>query len=158
MVPNDRYVNDADIAQAIAQMLTKVGIKTEVNTMPKAVYFGKASALEFSLMLLGWATDTGEHSNCVTSLLHTYDKDKGFGSANRGRFSDAIVDQKLEEALVTVDPEKHNTVLVESVERGMTQVGIVPVHFQVNVWGSKNGLVYNGRTDSYTLPHELKTQ
>ncbi len=156
--PNDRYINDADIAQAIAQMLTKIGIKTEVSTMPKAVYFGKASKLEFSLMLVGWATDTGEHSNCVASLLHTYDKEKGFGASNRGRFSNAIVDSKLEEALITVDPDKHNKLLVESVEEGMNQVGIVPIHFQVSVWGTKKGLGYNGRTDGYTLPHEIKVQ
>ncbi len=156
--PNDRYVNDGDIAQAIAQMLTKVGIKTEVNTMPKAVYFGKASALEFSLMLVGWATDTGEHSNCIGSLLHTYDKEKGFGASNRGRYSNAIVDQKMEEALVTVDPAKHNQLLIEAVEIGMGEVGIVPIHYQVNVWGTKKGLSYNGRTDGYTLPHEIKAQ
>ena len=153
--PNDRYVNDGDIAQAIAQMLTKVGIKTSVETMPKSVYFGKASALEFSLMLMGWATDTGEHSNCVAALLHTYNKDKGFGSANRGRYSNPQVDALLEEALVTVDPKKHNTLLVEAVELSLGEMGIVPVHYQVNVWGMRKGLDYNGRTDGYTLPREL---
>lgn len=156
--PNDRYVNDGDIAQAIAQMLTKVGIKTEVNTMPKAVYFGKASALEFSLMLVGWATDTGEHSNCVKSLLHTFDKDGGYGKSNRGRYSNPEVDRLLEEALVTVDPAKHNELLVKSVELGMDDLGIIPIHFQVSVWGTKKGLVYNGRTDGYTLPHEIKSK
>ncbi len=155
--PNDRYVNDGDITQAVAQMLTKIGIKTEVNTMPKAVYFGKASNLEFSLMLVGWATDTGEQSNCLSALLHTYDKEKGFGSSNRGRYSNPVVDQKLEEALITVDPEKHNKLIIEATEIGMDDVGIVPIHYQVNVWGSKKGLSYNGRTDSYTLPREIKT-
>lgn len=154
--PNDRYVNDADITQAVAQMLTKIGIKTEVNTMPKAVYFGKASNLEFSLMLVGWATDTGEQSNCIGALLHTYDKEKGFGSSNRGRYSNPVVDRKLEEALVTVDPEKHNQLIIEATEEGINDVGIVPIHYQVNVWGSKKGLSYNGRTDSYTLPREIK--
>jgi len=156
--PNDRYVNDGDITQAIAQMLTKIGIRTEVNTMPKAVYFGKASALEFSLMLVGWATDTGEQSNCIASLLHTYDKEKGFGASNRGRFSNPIVDQKLEEALVTVDPEKHNQLIIESTEEGIGQVGIVPIHYQVNVWAAKKGLDYNGRTDGYTLPREISVK
>jgi len=155
--PNDRYVNDADIVQAIAQMLAKVGIKTEVNTMPKAVYFGKASALEFSLMLVGWATDTGEHTNCVASLLHTFDKDGGYGKSNRGRYSNPKVDSLLEEALVTVDPAKHNELLVECVETGMNDLGIIPIHFQVSVWGAKKGITYNGRTDGYTLPHEIKS-
>lgn len=156
--PNDRYVNDADIAQAIAQMLTKVGIKTEVNTMPKAVYFGKASALEFSLMLVGWATDTGEHSNCVKGLIHTFDKEKGYGKSNRGRYSNPKVDSLMAEALTTVDPVKHNKLLVEAVETGMNDLGIIPIHFQVSVWGAKKGITYNGRTDGYTLPHEIKSK
>ncbi len=156
--PNDRYVNDADIAQAIAQMLTKIGIKTEVSTLPKAVYFGKASALEFSLMLVGWATDTGEHSNCVKSLLHTYDKDGGYGKSNRGRYSNPQVDSLLEKALETVDTAKHNELLVKSVEIGMSELGIIPIHFQVSIWGTKKGLTYNGRTDAYTLPHEIKSK
>ena len=39
--PNDRYINDAKIAEAIAQMLTRVGIETAVETMPRSVYFGR---------------------------------------------------------------------------------------------------------------------
>ncbi len=153
--PNDRYVNDSDIAQAVAQMLTKIGIKTEVSTMPKSVYFGRASKLEFSLMLLGWATDTGEQSNCLASLLHTYDAEKGFGSANRGRYSNELLDSTLEEALVTVDNDKHNNLIIKATEIGIGETGIVPIHYQVNVWGMKKGLDYNGRTDGYTIPREI---
>ncbi|HAS90482.1 MAG TPA: ABC transporter substrate-binding protein [Desulfovibrio sp.] len=154
--PNDRYVNDADIAQAIAQMLTKIGIKTEVNTMPKSVYFGRASNLEFSFMLVGWATDTGEQSNCIGALLHTYDKEKGFGSSNRGRYSNPELDATLEEALVTVDPEKHNELIIRATEMGIGDLGIIPIHYQVNIWASKKGLAYDGRTDGYTLPRNVK--
>ena len=58
--PNDRYTNDAKIAEALGQMLSKIGIKCKVETMPKAVYFKRASAgapdksPEFSMMVLGW--------------------------------------------------------------------------------------------------------
>ena len=154
--PNDRYVNDADIAQAIAQMLTKVGIKTEVNTMPKSVFFPQSSKLEFSLILIGWATDTGEQSNCLASLLHTYDKEKGFGLSNRGRYSNPELDATLEEALITVDPDKHNELIIKATEIGMNDYGIIPIHYQVNVWGMRKGLDYNGRTDGYTLPREIR--
>ena len=58
--PNDRYVNDEKVAQAIAQMLQRIGVQTTVVTMPASVYFGRANRLEFSLMFLGWGTDTGE--------------------------------------------------------------------------------------------------
>ena len=51
--PNNRYVNDAKIAQAVAQMLTRIGIATKVEAMPSATYFPQATDLKFSLMLLG---------------------------------------------------------------------------------------------------------
>ena len=51
--PNNRYVNDAKVAQAVAQMLSRVGIDTKVVAMPSATYFTQATDLKFSFMLLG---------------------------------------------------------------------------------------------------------
>ena len=53
-------MNDEKVAQAVAQMLQRIGIQTTVVTMPASVYFGRANRLEFSLMFVGWGTDTGE--------------------------------------------------------------------------------------------------
>src|SRR4029078_10447406 len=53
--PNDRYVNDDQICQAIAQMLTRVAIQTKVETLPSSVYFSRGTKLDFSFMLVGWA-------------------------------------------------------------------------------------------------------
>jgi peptide/nickel transport system substrate-binding protein len=58
--PNNRYVNDAKVAQAVAQMLSRIGIDTKVVAMPSATYFTQATDLKFSFMLLGWSTGTGE--------------------------------------------------------------------------------------------------
>ena len=41
--------------QALAQLLARVGIATRVEAMPSSVYFSRATKLEFSFMLLGWA-------------------------------------------------------------------------------------------------------
>ena len=63
--PNDRYINDAKIAEAIGQMLTRIGIDTEVVTMPRSVYFKRASrggpdkTPEFSFILVGWGCGLG---------------------------------------------------------------------------------------------------
>jgi peptide/nickel transport system substrate-binding protein len=153
--PNNRYVNDAKICQAVAQMLTRVGIKTKVETMPKNVFFPRGSKLEFSLMLVGWGAGSGEPSSPLGSLLHTYDKAKGYGASNRGRFSNKELDAALEEALVTVDRKKHGALLIKATEIGMAELGIIPLHFQVTIWGMKKGLSYTARTDAYTLAAEI---
>jgi peptide/nickel transport system substrate-binding protein len=93
--PNDRYVNDDQICQAIAQMLSRVGILTKIETLPSAIYFSRGTKLEFSFMLVGWASDTAEASSPLKSLLATYSKEKGMGPSNRGRYSNPKLDALL---------------------------------------------------------------
>ncbi|MCB9957315.1 MAG: ABC transporter substrate-binding protein [Rhodospirillaceae bacterium] len=149
--PNDRYINDAAVAQAIAQMWSRIGLETSVETMPRSVYFGRASDLEFSVMLVGWGAGSGEASSPLRSLIVTNDADRGLGGANRGRFSNAEVDALVEEAMQTVDDDARAALLAHATEIAMDQVAIIPTHFQVNTWGTRADLEYEPRTDEYTL-------
>jgi len=154
--PNNRYVNDAKVAQAVAQMLARVGIATKVEAMPSATYFPQATELKFSFMLLGWGSGTGEASSPLKALLATYNKDKGFGTANRGRYSNPRVDALLEEGLATVDDPKREALLQRATEVAIADTGIIPLHFQVNLWATRNGIVYAPRTDENTLAHKFR--
>ena len=156
--PNDRYVNDDQICQAVAQMLSRVGIQTRVETLPSAVYFSRANKLEFSLMLVGWASDTAEASSPLKAQLATYDVKKGMGTANRGRYSNPKMDALLEQALATVDDPKREKLLQQATELAVGDLGIIPLHHQVNLWGMRKGIVYTPRTDERTLAHEFRPQ
>ena len=154
--PNDRYINDARIAEAIGQMLTRVGIETEVETMPRSVYFKRASrggpndTPEFSFVLVGWGAGSGEASSPLKSLIGTHNPDKGWGSSNRGRYSNAKVDTTIDAALATVDDAKRQALLAEATEIAINDVAIIPLHYQVNTWAAKKGLKYIARTDERT--------
>ncbi len=155
--PNNRYINDAKIVEAIAQMLTVIGIKTTPDTMPKSVYFKRAKNKgpkkppEFSFVLVGWGSGTGEPSSPLRSLLATYSKEKGWGSSNRGLHSNPKMDAVLEEALATVDDAKRAKLLAKATEIGIGEdMGIIPLHYQVNTWAAKKGLKYIPRTDERT--------
>lgn len=155
--PNDRYINDAKICETVAQMLTRVGIKTAVETMPKSVYFRRASrggpnkTPEFSFILVGWGAGTGEPSSPLKSLIHTYDKSRGFGASNRGRYSNTEIDKVIEDALATVDDAKRSKLLQKATEMAISDYAIIPLHYQVNTWASRKGLKYRARTDEQTL-------
>src|SRR3546814_21086633 len=112
-------------------MLTRIGIPTKVDTMPKSVYFKRASALEFSFILVGWGSGTGEASSPLKSLLATYNKEKGMGASNWGRYSNPEFDKVLEQALATVDDEKREALLQKATEIGIGQdSGIIPLDRQ----------------------------
>jgi peptide/nickel transport system substrate-binding protein len=84
-------------------------------------------------------------------MLATFDPEKGAGLANRGRYSNPKVDQLLALALATVDDSKRDKLLQEASEIGITDYGIIPLHFQVNLWALRKGLAYTPRADEYTL-------
>jgi len=160
--PNDRYINDAKIAEAIGQMLSAQGIPTKVETMPKNVYFKRASKgaegglPEFSFVLVGWGSGTGEPSSPLKSLLATHDPSKGKGASNRGRHSDAKVDALLDQALATVDDTRRAALLAETTELAIGKnQGIIPLHYQVNTWATREGLKYHPRADERTTGIDL---
>jgi peptide/nickel transport system substrate-binding protein len=146
---NNRYPNDAKVAQAIGQMLSKIGIKIEVVTLPKNVYFPRASKREFSFIMGGAAVETGEASGVLGPLLATYGKNQGRG--NRGRYSSPAFEKNYSAALKTVDDPKRRHLLQEAMRIGMRDVGVIPLFFLVHNWGIKSDLVYKVRSDGYTL-------
>ncbi|MEM9224546.1 MAG: ABC transporter substrate-binding protein [Pseudomonadota bacterium] len=149
--PNDRYINDARILEAIAQMLNRIGIEASVETLPRSVFFSRASrggpdeTPEFSLILAGWGAGSGEASSPLRSLIRTG------GASNRGRHSNPEIDAVIDEALATVDDEKRQALLAKATEMAIEDSAIIPVHYQVNAWGMKDGLAYEPRTDEWTL-------
>lgn len=151
--PNDRYLNDEKILQAIGPMFSRIGIDTKVDTKPWATYAGQASAptYAYSVMLFGWGADTGEVSSPLRSLIATVNPAAGMGAANRGRYSNPKVDALLKEALATVDDAKRDKLLQQATEVAMADQAIIPLHYQINVWATRKGYVYSPRADEYTL-------
>jgi len=147
----------------VAQMFTRLGLDVEIETMPPSNFFTRASTSdngqpEFSLILAGWGAGTGETSGSLRSLMGTFDKSKGSGAANRGRYSNPDLDAKLNEALKAVDDEKRAALLAEASEIGFTDLGIIPIHYQTNVWASKNNIDVQARADEYSVAAGMKSK
>ncbi len=156
--PNDRYVNDAKIVETIAQMLTRIGIKTSVKTHPKSVYFTMGSNLEFSLSLFGNGAHTGGPFLTMKGVLHTYNNEAGYGRTNRGRYSNVRFDKLFEQAERTVDTAKRKQLMLEATRVVINDLGFIPIHHQVSTWATRKGLRYQARTDENTLAESvLKT-
>ena len=147
---NDRFPQDAQVGQAVGQMLARIGIRTEVQPMPAAILFSRGSKLEFSLMLSGWV-GTGEASSPLTALMATYDAKAGMGQSNRGRWSNAAFDVALGSALRTLDDGKRNAFYAQAAEIAVAEMGVVPVYFTVNSWATRKDLTYAARGDETSL-------
>jgi len=156
--PNDRYLNDEKVLQAIGPMFSRIGIDTKVDTKPWATYVSQASAptYAYSVMLFGWGADTGEVSSPLRSLIATPDKNAGMGGSNRGRYSNPKVDALLKTALQTVDDAKRDKLLQQATEVAIADQGIIPLQYQINVWATRKGYHYAARADEYTLAQSVQ--
>jgi peptide/nickel transport system substrate-binding protein len=152
--PNDRYVNDERLAQAIAQMLARVGIAARVEAMPVAVYFPRARNREFSVALLGWGSMSGDLA--LRSVLMTFDAERGWGAWNWGRYANPKVDALVVQALATVDGARREALAREAATLALRDQAIVPIHHQVAAWAMRAGLDYAPRTDEFTLAHRFR--
>ena len=148
--PSDRYVNDARIIQAIGQMWTRIGVRTAVEPIPWTTFVARAGRQEFSLFLVGWGSTTGEASSPLRSLVATFDREKGFGASNRGRYSNRELDALLERALATVDDGAREKLLQDATRLAMEDVGIIPLHIQKNIWATRRGFTHTARVDELT--------
>ncbi len=154
--PNDRYINDEKVAQAVAQMLTRIGVKTSVDAMTASTFFTRRNKGDFSLYLAGWGADSGEMSNSLVSLVATVDPATGMGPTNRGRYSNPEVDKLILQARATVDDKARDEILRKASKLAMGDYAVVPLHFEVTPWAFRKGLSYRPRIDQYTLATEVK--
>lgn len=155
--PNDRYINDSKITQAVAQMFTRVGVKSNVDAMTKSVFFKTRNKYQFSMYLAGWGAGTGEMSSPLRALVGTRDKDRGLGGTNRGRYSNPEIDTLILDALATVDDAKREALLQKASRLAMDDYAILPIHFEVTTWAHSSKLSYAARADQYTLSMGIKS-
>jgi peptide/nickel transport system substrate-binding protein len=156
--PNDRYVNDAKIIQAIGQMWQRIGVQTTVEGLPWSNYVARAGKQEFSAFLLGWGVSSGEGTNPLRAQIATWNPERGLGSANRGRYSNPAVDALLDRALGTMDDKAREPVIQEAMRMAMEDVPVIQLHLQKNIWASRKGLSYEARVDERTLAMQVKPE
>jgi len=153
---NDRYINDGQIAQAVAQYLTRIGIKTTVDAQAAAIYFPKRAKREFSFAMGGWPSENGEASGLFQYWVATTDKDKGLGTSNYGGFSLPAFDQVFVPAMSQMDASARKAAYQQATQIALANVPLIPLHFESSIWAFKKGLSYEGRRDQYTLAMSVK--
>ncbi len=159
---NNRYLNDAKVCEAVAQMLTRVGIRTAVATLPFAVFQGRAMGgnksgePEFSMVLFGMSAVTGNSITGLNSNIHSFDKAAGTGSSNLGRYSNASVDALLDQAGSTIDAAARLRLQQEATAVALNDGAIFPLLHLKATWAMRPGLSVRPRSDGFTLAMNIR--
>lgn len=153
--PNDRYVNDADICQAVAANLARIGVKVNLQTETKTSYFPKILRRDTSFYLLGWTPSTYDAHNALAALIAT-PTDKGQGQFNLGAYSNPKVDELTLKIQSETDQAKRNAMIKEAFEIHAADVGHLPLHQQSLAWAMKKNIELTQMADN-TMPYRWVT-
>jgi peptide/nickel transport system substrate-binding protein len=138
--PNDRYVNDEAICQAVVAMLAKIGIKADLLAQTRAKYFGKINAPKYdtSFYLLGWTPGTQDALDMIKALCLTR-KDKN-GVFNIGGYSNPALDDLAGKIQVELNQDKRNTLISQALTLIKDDYAYIPLHQQIVVWASRDNV------------------
>jgi peptide/nickel transport system substrate-binding protein len=154
--PNDRYVNDAAICQAVVGMLARIGVKVNLLAQPKAQYFAKVlkpGGFQTSFYLLGWTPATLDSQNVLHDIMGCRDdpKDPTRGEANLGGYCNKELDALTDKITFETDTTKRDQEIKQAFEIGIKDYGYIPLHQQALAWGVSNKVKLTQRADNQVL-------
>jgi peptide/nickel transport system substrate-binding protein len=135
--PNDRYVNDGEICQAVAANLSRIGIKINLQAETKGTYFPKILRRDTSFYLLGWTSSTYDAHNVLNAILRCPNASGG-GQFNLGSYCNAKVDELTLSIQSETDKTKRDAMIKEALKIHQDEIGHLPLHQQSLAWGVSN--------------------
>ena len=145
--PNNRYINDEEICQAVTAMWAKVGVKAKLRTLPLVTYFPMIQRFEASIYMLGWGVPTFDALYSLQSLVRTVGAG-GDGNYNVGRFSDPQIDALIERTKKETDVKLRTKLLTEALQMSNDAVSHLPLHNQIVPWAMKKNVDVVHRADN----------
>ncbi|WP_299691918.1 ABC transporter substrate-binding protein [uncultured Tateyamaria sp.] len=149
--PNDRYLNDEAVCQAVTGMLAQVGITAVLDAMPVQNYWPELRADNYDMYLLGWSPGTFDAEHPIRFLAATPNEEKKLGSWNFGGFSNARVDELLPMIQSEIDDAKRQAMLDETTKILQDEVAYVPMYVQPLVWGAAANIELTQRPDNFFI-------
>ena len=146
--PNDRYVNDGEICQAVAGMLARVGVKINLEAESKATYFPKILSRNTSFYMLGWTPGTYDSHNPLNALMAT-PGGSGRGQFNLGSYSNPKLDELTDRIASETDQKKRSAMIAEAFRIHQDDIGHIPLHQQALAWGMKKNVKVTQMPDNY---------
>ena len=145
--PNNRYINDEAICQAVTAMWARIGVKAKLRTLPLSTYFPMIQRYEASIYMLGWGVPTFDAMYSLQSLVRSVGQG-GDGNYNVGRYSNPKMDQIIDRAKVETDLLIRNRLLTEALELSNADVSHLPLHNQIIPWAMKKSINVVHRADN----------
>ena len=149
--PNDRWPNDSRIAQAVAQMWTRIGVRVTIDAMPFTAFVPRRARQEFAMALGAWGSSTGEASNYLVNVVASASRERLTGANNNGRYSSPWFDGITARASAAMDDAAREALWREAIARYALEMPMIQLLQLSNTWALRQGLRHTPRMDERTI-------
>jgi peptide/nickel transport system substrate-binding protein len=140
LTPRGRYLNDVQACEAIAGMLTAVGIRTKVNAVEFGVFAKQTQAHQIpELMYAAWGNAHFDVLQTVQAVLRSGEMFSWY--------SNKQMDDLIDAAKQTVDPKKHEDLLRRLLRLMYDDPPFGFLYNQRDIYGVNKRLVWEPRSD-----------
>jgi peptide/nickel transport system substrate-binding protein len=153
--PNGRYINDAKVAQTLASMWGRLGLKIALDTPTTAIFFKNLVAYDYPSHLAGWG-DTNSTGR-LNAMLVPKTPGSGDGATNYGRYENPAVTDLVRQAASTVDDAARTALIQKATTLAVKEdLAVIPLHFENTAWVMRKGLTYPARPDQFFLSQQVR--
>jgi peptide/nickel transport system substrate-binding protein len=138
------------VAQAVANYLSRVGIRTDLDAVPSALFFPQRFKRTFSLTMMGWLPGTGEASEILRNFVATEDRERGLGAWNAGGYHSEAFDAALSAASTEMNDNARGWLLRQATLLALNDNALIPLYWETAVWAYKDKYEFIGRADKFT--------
>ena len=146
--PNNRYINDEKICQALAAMWAKINIKIKLDAQPRAIYFPRLDKLDTSLYMLGWGGAITDAETTLTPVLRNR-QTGGIGDYNYGNYKNAKLDDAAAASSKEADVTKRTALIKQALLAHNDEINHLPLHRQVIPWATRSNVTVVHRADNF---------
>ena len=136
--PNDRYLNDEAICQALVGMLARIGVSVDLNAQTRSLHFPLIENWETDFYLLGWGVPTFDSQYVFDFLVHS--REGSYGAFNGSRYSNPELDAKIEALATMTDLEERDALIAEIWDEVMEERIFLNVHNQVLAYAMRDDI------------------
>jgi peptide/nickel transport system substrate-binding protein len=147
--PNDRYINDDEICQAVVGMLGRIGVKAKLNAQTKTTYFSKIEKNDTSFYMLGWGGAITDAQTTMDPIMHSNAPASQKGQYNYGRYSDPKLDELISAAGSEPNPEKRRGIIKEALTLHNAELRHIVMHRQMIPWATRSNVTPIHAADNY---------
>jgi len=156
--PNDQYINDQKICEAVAEYLTRIGLKAKLDVKSTAIFFDELTSKKHSFYLIGWSDGFFDFGHSAEKLLHTPNDATGMGVYNAAFYSNSDLDSQIIASSSILARKEREKALQQINRKSVEEVAWIPLHYQQDIFAvfKGKGIMFTPRSDQWIVVKEIK--